>query len=147
MRSAALIIHEGLSDLSATKTSLKDVVGILDGGKRLDDSILELDLAICHSDFQLWSILGILWQQEITELALVDLNHVAGELDFVLLHVTNNGIELIDRSRGQTGVGLISLNREGLSRSSLSVCEDAYVVAIDSTLDEALGLIEHLNLC
>ena len=63
------------------------------------------------------------------------------------MHAADEVVELADRAWSQTWVLLASLDGEGLTGASLTVSEHADVVAIDSALDEALGLIEHLNLC
>lgn len=147
MGSAALIVHESLSYLSSAKTSLKNCVGVSLVRERLDCDILDLDLStLSLFDLKLWFVLDALGKQEIAELTLVDLDHVAREFNIELIHVTDELVHLFNGAWSQTWVLLVTLDCESLTRAGLTVCEDANIVTINGALNETFGLLEYLIL-
>ena len=97
-------------------------------------------------DFQLGSILGRLRDEEILELTLVDFYHVTLEFDVKSAHFCDNLKKLLDGSWGETRKFRSALDSESFARSCLAVGEDADVVAVNGTLDEAFGFFEDLSL-
>jgi len=124
----------------------KDLFGLLDGlnldfSRSLDDYHAGGGLL----DFQIDLLLAG-GEQEISQLLEVEFHHVASKLDLEVVHGLQNVEHLDDGSWCESWHGIRSLDRECLTGSSLSVCKDADVIAVNRTLDKTLGVVKDLFL-
>ena len=134
--------------MSATETLLEDLIAIVHRLQLHNFNVLDHHLSIGRIllDLKLGSLLDIFREEQVSQLSLVDLDHVAAEVDLVISHPLGEMEQLFNRPWGESRHLWSSLDGEGLSRTCLPISENANVITINSRLNQPLGLIEDLHL-
>ena len=76
----------------------------------------------------------------------IELNHVTLQFHPEVGHLTDDVKHLHNGARSQARIFFVTLDREGLSWSGLTICKDTDIIAINSTLDKALAVLKNLIL-
>jgi len=147
MRSTTFIIHQCWSDFSSADTLFKDIIGIILRCNSSDFSVFDYDLSLrVHPHLKLRSLFSVLWNEQVTKLSFINFDHIAGQLNIELSHISDQAEELSDGPGRESRHLLITLDSECFTWTCLTIGEDANIITVNCTLDQSLCFIEHFLL-